>query len=238
MPIYKIQAGRIITTTVDEYIGDPGTIFYDEAVPQLRLSDGSTAGGIVFPGQGGTGTYTLLTATNIRLGGVKIGTGLIADADGTISALATSTYTLVTATNVRLGGVKIGSGLTVTADGTISAVATSTYILTTATTTTLGGIKVGENLTISADGTLNANTATAGISDSFKTIKSTGQPDLVASGADTIEIVAGSGILIETSATSVPFKTMTISASSNPFLDGGFPDSVYEFDHYLDGGNP
>lgn len=85
MPVQKIKSGRIITVQAQTYVGDKGIIFYDEDTPELRLSDGVTPGGILFTGGGSTSTFTLLTATNIRLGGVKIGANIIAAPDGTIS---------------------------------------------------------------------------------------------------------------------------------------------------------
>ena len=124
MPIQKIKSGRIITTAVNDYVGDSGTIFYDETTGDLRLSDGVTPGGVP----------------------------------------------------LLLGG---------------------------------GGA-------------------------SFKTIKVDGQADLVADSEDTIEIVAGNGIFIETSATSVPYKTLTISADNN--VDGGTPFTVYGGVTSFDGG--
>jgi hypothetical protein len=73
-------------------VGEKGTIFYDEDTPELRLSDGHTPGGILFAaGGGGTGTYVLVTATNARLGGVKIGSNITVAADGTISVAAVPT---------------------------------------------------------------------------------------------------------------------------------------------------
>lgn len=304
MPVQKIKSGRIITVDAPTYVGEKGTIFYDEDTPQLRLSDGLTPGGILFTGGGGyvlpaattstlggikvgsgltidlfgvltavaTSTFVLTTATTSALGGVKIGSGLSITADGTLSAIATSTYVLTTATTTHLGGVKIGANVSITADGTISvaapyvlntatttslggikigsglvassdgtvsAVATSTYVLTTATTSTLGGIKVGANLTIDPDGTLNANTATAGISDTFKTIKVNSQTDLVAVGNDVIEFKAGTGIIIETSATSTPYQSMTISATGFGNIDGGMFDTVFDTTTLIfDGGTP
>jgi hypothetical protein len=61
--------------------------------------------------------YSLPTATESVLGGVKIGSGISIDGNGVISA--SSAYTLPTATANTLGGVKIGSGVTIT-DGVIS----------------------------------------------------------------------------------------------------------------------
>jgi hypothetical protein len=62
MTIKKIVAGRINTVTADEYIGESGTIFYNESLGDLRLSDGETLGGIPLnvgdgtPGSGTDGT--------------------------------------------------------------------------------------------------------------------------------------------------------------------------------------
>jgi len=83
MPIKKIEAGRVITQTIDTFIGQEGTIFYDEFTCELRLSDGINPGGIAIGGNGGS--YILHTATITRLGGVKIGVGISVSADGTIS---------------------------------------------------------------------------------------------------------------------------------------------------------
>lgn len=68
-------------------------------------------------GGGGGGSYVLPVATDSRLGGVKIGSGVNVDSAGTISA---QEYTLPTASSEVLGGVKVGSGLTIT-DGVLSA---------------------------------------------------------------------------------------------------------------------
>lgn len=134
--------------------------------------------------------------------------------------------------------LRLSDGITPGGIPIIGGGGTGTFVLVTATTTRLGGIKVGANLTIEPDGTLSANTATVGVSDSFNTIKVLNQPDIIAVGADIIEFVAGSGILIETSATSTPYKTMTINSSGVPNLDGGHPDSVYDLSIFADGGSP
>lgn len=98
--------------------------------------------------------YTLATATEETLGGIKIGSGLGINSDGKVSvdipiattlsggnglmsyedkrALATlqaasggdNTYTLFPATASELGGIKVGSGLSITGDGVLSATIT------------------------------------------------------------------------------------------------------------------
>lgn len=45
--VRKIKAGRIgsLNVTSSDYVGETGTIFYDESIGDLRLSDGVTPGG-------------------------------------------------------------------------------------------------------------------------------------------------------------------------------------------------
>lgn len=45
MTVQKIKSGRITSIVADQYIGENGTIFYNESLGDLRLSDGSTLGG-------------------------------------------------------------------------------------------------------------------------------------------------------------------------------------------------
>jgi hypothetical protein len=63
MTIRKIEAGRVITQTINTFIGQAGTIFYDEVTGELRLSDGVTPGGI--PLTGGSVTNLSAVTTNI-----------------------------------------------------------------------------------------------------------------------------------------------------------------------------
>ena len=51
MPIRKIKAGLVLTKDVDEFVGEPGYLFYDESPngdKTLRISDGVTPGGVTF----------------------------------------------------------------------------------------------------------------------------------------------------------------------------------------------
>lgn len=114
----------------------------------------------------------------------------------------------------------------------------SGYTLLPASTSTLGGVKVGSGLTISPDGTLSVSTGSSGASNSFRTIVTTGSNNLVANGEDTLELVAGSSISIVTSATSSPFKTVTIAVSNFiGNLDGGYPETIYGGTINIDGGS-
>ena len=95
-------------------------------------------------------SFILSTATGVRLGGIKIGSGLSVAADGTVSV--PPNFTLNTATGSVLGGIIVGANLSINKDGVLSSVASP---LTTATTTALGGVKLGTSLYSVADGTAN-----------------------------------------------------------------------------------
>jgi len=66
------------------------------------------------------GSYTLPISSVSTLGGVKVGTGLTIDVDGTLNATGGGSYTLPVATNTTLGGVKQGAGLFINGSGEIS----------------------------------------------------------------------------------------------------------------------
>ena len=88
MTIKKIVAGRINTVTADEYIGESGTIFYNESLGDLRLSDGETVGGIPLnvgdgtPGSGTDGTNGTNGATGADGIQGNIGATGVTGADG------------------------------------------------------------------------------------------------------------------------------------------------------------
>jgi hypothetical protein len=167
MTVQKIQSGRIITQTADEFVGNFGTLFYNESLGDLRLGDGVTPGGRPLNLGGGTGTSI-------------------------------------------------------------------SYTLPAATSSTLGGIKVGSNLSISPDGTLNA-TGGGSSYPSFGTIQVSNQSNLTAVGNDTLQFIAGPGMIITTNNT--PNKTITFESTIiGVTLDGGLPGSVYGGLEIIDGG--
>lgn len=59
MTVQKIKSGRIITQVADTYVGNYGQIFYEEAIGELRLSDGVTPGGIPIVSSGASNIITL-----------------------------------------------------------------------------------------------------------------------------------------------------------------------------------
>ena len=106
--------------------------------------------------------YTLPVATRSSLGGVKIGSNIDLDKDGTISVTFpdSSLYELPPADKETLGGVIIGDNIEVDENGKISVIFPSIpeeYTLPTASATTLGGIKVAvaAGFRVDSDGVLN-----------------------------------------------------------------------------------
>jgi len=59
MTIQKIKSGRVLTVDADHFVGEKGTIFFNEDAGDLRLSNGYTQGGIPLSVGGSTGNgYT------------------------------------------------------------------------------------------------------------------------------------------------------------------------------------
>jgi len=120
----------------------------------LSVVSGLVAGdGITVSSPAGQVTVTSKIATDVVLGGVKIGDNLNITADGVLSANP-GNYSLPVATGGTLGGVKVtgNDGIAISGTGVISV---TPYSLPTATSTVLGGIKVGARLAIT-DGVLSA----------------------------------------------------------------------------------
>jgi hypothetical protein len=116
-----------------------------------------------------TSSFTLLTATATRLGGIRIGNGFTYDEiTGILSVVPTGTsYVLPAATDTVRGGVRVGTGLTVTGDILANANPTP-YVLPAAGVNVLGGIKQGPGIEIAADGTASVSGGSSGTDNSFR----------------------------------------------------------------------
>ena len=117
MSIRKLRAGRVPTVTADQYVGENGSIFWNESTGELRLSNGTTLGGSPIP---------ITLATTGTAGSVKPGNGLKVTVDGTMSIDAVSAFafagnklSLLAATSEMLGGVKLGPGVVTNNEGQI-----------------------------------------------------------------------------------------------------------------------
>jgi hypothetical protein len=112
------------------------------------------------------GRLSLSTATNVYIGGVRLGENVYSRTNGTLyidtsTLLVAEAVTIsTTATNTRLGAVKIGSNINISSSGTISVPTGANYALPIATTSTLGGVKQNASLPailVDAGGELRSN---------------------------------------------------------------------------------
>jgi hypothetical protein len=76
MAIGKIKASRVNSVDAPTYVGEEGILFYNFANGVIRLSDGTTPGGVPIP-------YTI--ASNTTVGGIKAGPGANVGLDGTLT---------------------------------------------------------------------------------------------------------------------------------------------------------
>lgn len=76
MAIGKIKASRVNNVDAPTYVGEEGILFYNFANGVIRLSDGTTPGGVPIP-------YTI--ASNNTIGGIKAGPGANVSVDGTLT---------------------------------------------------------------------------------------------------------------------------------------------------------
>lgn len=104
--------------TAENYIGNLGRLFYDDATGELRISDGATPGGFPIP-------ITIATATTA--GSVRPGPGFSISPAGVLELNAgpmfelngNNEFQLLPATAARLGGIRLGPGITLNAEDQI-----------------------------------------------------------------------------------------------------------------------
>lgn len=114
-------------------------------------SNGNVSISVSGGGSSGGSNYTLPTASNSILGGVKVGSGLTINTSGVLSADVTASTLTAYAKTTDLSAVaKTGSYNDLTNKPTIPAA----YTLPNATSSTLGGVKVGSNISVS-NGTIS-----------------------------------------------------------------------------------
>lgn len=114
-------------------------------------SNGNVSISVSGGGSSGGSNYTLPTASNSILGGVKVGSGLTINTSGVLSADVTASTLTAYAKTTDLSAVaKTGSYSDLTNKPTIPAA----YTLPNATSSTLGGVKVGSNISVS-NGTIS-----------------------------------------------------------------------------------
>ena len=67
------------------------------------------------------------------------------------------------------------------------------------------------------------------MNSTFKTWKVDGQEDLIATGLDTIQLVAGNAIELTTNANSTPYKTISFSVNSDDLIISQYIQEFYQF---------
>ena len=175
---YKIHPNQLasqgVTYTAGDFINiDSSNVIsatYQNATESdsglMSAADKTKLNGI----EAGANDYSLPVATDSVLGGVKQGTNVSIDANGTISATDT-TYTA--GTNVQISDQNVisatdttysaGTNIQISAGNVISATDT-VYTLPPATTSTLGGVIIGSGVNVAADGTISVSGGGGGAS--------------------------------------------------------------------------
>jgi hypothetical protein len=109
--------------------------------------------GIIVSSSSGDVLVTSKTASEIDLGGIRIGPGISIDEEGIASV---NVYELPKASSTILGGIKVGDRLSINAQGVLSA-DPGAYTLPKATSSALGGIKIGSGLEIDGGGIVSVS---------------------------------------------------------------------------------
>lgn len=111
---FKLFAEKMGGSVTTSYVGNTGEIFYDPSTGSLRLSDGSTAGGIAIGGGGGTTQTLSLVGSTLSVSdgnSVDLSSAFTeADTLATVTARGATTTTqittagIVTTANSTIGG--------------------------------------------------------------------------------------------------------------------------------------
>lgn len=201
----KIKAG-LVKSDIENFVGEEGNIFFNVESGELRLSDGVTPGGIGIGGGGG-GNFILPTASTTTKGGVKIDGTTITINNQVISGFS-GNYTDLT------------NKPTIPNSVAVSKIDSSNVI--SGTVTNISAIRFDADSGFDVTD-LGSGAVKISMNSTFKTWKVNGQQDLVASGLDIVEFVAGNGVTITTLPGASPYKQISFSASASMVgnLDAG-----------------
>ena len=123
MTIRKVWGSRVDQPVAETYVGQKGTIFFNEpgsgTSTWLRISDGHTVGGI---------PINVPPATTSTIGGITPGPAFNVSNNGVLTLNAGPSFTvdgsnyfqLKAATSSTIGGIKAGPGVVVAPDGTLN----------------------------------------------------------------------------------------------------------------------
>jgi hypothetical protein len=189
-PFYSPQS-NLISTPFGNVIAGSGVAIDQFGVMNVASSLGGTITSITAGTglSGGTitvaGTINLLPATNVSLGGVKIGANLMIAPDGTLSALPPGTGTV--------SSVTVGSGLTGGGPGPNVSIN-----LALASTTQFGGVIVGSGLN-AVGGLISLASATTSGNGGVQLATNSE----VISGTDNTKVVTPAGLAAKVASTTV-----------------------------------
>lgn len=153
MAIQKIKGGRVNNVIADDHIGDKGSLFYNEDLGDLRLSDGITKGGIPLTvGQSGDSAPAILSSTTPPVG--RPGSMWYCTATNTLHISQNGAWEPIASPDDD-DNLNIGHGLKRSQTNALEVDVAA--IIQPATTTTLGHITVGDGLVVDASGRLSVN---------------------------------------------------------------------------------
>jgi hypothetical protein len=230
----KIKAG-LVKSEIEDFVGEEGNLFFNIETGELRLSDGVTPGGSSVGGSGG-GSYTLPTASTTVKGGVKVDGTTIQITNQVISGFSGSYADLTNKPSLFSGSYTDLSNKPTLFSGsytdlsnkpvlfsgsytdltnkpaipsmTVSLINSSNTVSNSLTNITAIRFDTDSGFDITD---LGSGAVKVGMNSTFKYWKVDGQDDLVATGLDTIQLVAGSGLVITTNPLSDP-KSITFKA--------------------------
>ena len=250
--IRKIKAGLVKKTTLNTFIGEIGNIFFDPDTGELRLSDGTTPGGIPL-GAGGGGGATIFrqlfdtpstyigsegyfVKVKLDASGLEFVDQTVFDGDynNLINTPDLSIYQLIS--NAFSGSYNDLTDKPTLFSGdyndltNLPTLFSGSYNDLTDKPTPLSVGVVDTNNTLLSNTTdvtairfdtdsgfdvvdLGSGIVKVQMNSTFKTWKSVGSQDLVATGLDVVEFVAGAGINIALDPNGSPYQTITLSAT-------------------------
>lgn len=237
MPIQVIRSARG-NYSVESYIADKGQIFYDEDTGDLRLSNGTPGGLRILAGEGDFQGYLnsvqghiipdqdnlrdlgspekqwrdlYLSGNSLVINGVRISAEndqLILPENTLVRNQPISNFSgdyndLINKPNISLG-LSIGS---IDSQNNLGNLISDVTVLRFDSDS-------GFDITDIGSGAVKIS-----MNSTFKTWKVDGQDDLIATGLDTIEFEAGTGISITTDPNASPNKKITFSGFSGSYSD-------------------
>lgn len=153
MAIQKLKGGRVNNVVADDHIGDKGSLFYNEDLGDIRLSDGITRGGIPLTvGQSGDSAPAILSSTTPPVG--RPGSMWYCTATNTLHISQNGAWEPIASPDDD-DNLNIGHGLKRSQTNALEVDVAA--IIQPATTTSLGHITVGDGLVVDASGRLSVN---------------------------------------------------------------------------------